>query len=87
MISMEDVGHNMLYLHVAQQVRSLQVHAPIELSPTNDNLCWAEQKSFIWHWSKQNIAWITQVNHEGREAWHTAFNTYVSKRFKGTVWR
>ena len=35
LISMQDLGHNMLHLHVAQQLPSL--HEPVSYSPTNDN--------------------------------------------------
>ena len=32
--------------------------------------CPAEQAICIWHWSKQNIARLTQVKNGGREVWH-----------------
>ena len=39
--------------------------------------CPAEQAICIWHWSKQNIARLTQVKNGGREVWHTIFRTYI----------
>ena len=36
---------------------------------------------------KQNIARLTQVKNEGREAWHKIFTVYISKRSRGTVFR
>ena len=39
--------------------------------------CSAEQAICIWHWSKQNIARLTQVKNGGREDWHTIFTTYI----------
>ena len=60
LISVPDVGHNMLHLHVAQQLPSLYMHQWI-ICPTKWQWCWAEQTISIWHWSKQNIARLTQV--------------------------
>ena len=58
LISMQDVGHNMLHLHAAQQRPSLQVHPPA-ISPTsNDN----DQTISIWHLSKQNIDLLKLLN-------------------------
>ena len=83
LISMQDVGHDMLHLHVAQELPSFKqskfMHQQDELSLllTNDNHNDAELMS-IWHFSKQNISRLTQVKNEGREAWHTSFATYIS---------
>ena len=69
LISMEDVGHNMLHLYVSQQLplfkQSKFMHQGV-ISPTNDNN--AELTISIWHFSKQNIARLTQVKNKGREA-------------------
>ena len=51
LISMQDVGYNMLHLHVAQQLPSLYMHQWV-ISPTNDNDAEHEQTISIWHWSK-----------------------------------
>ena len=51
LIPMQDVGHNMLHLHVAQQLPWLYMHQWV-ISPTNWQWCWAEQTISIWHWSK-----------------------------------
>ena len=79
LISLQDVGHNMLHLHVAQQLQSFKqstfMHQWV-ISPTNDND--AELTISIWHFSKQNVARLTQVKNQGREAWHTSFATYIS---------
>ena len=61
-------------LHVAQQLLSLYVHASVSyLLPMIKMLSW----TYISHWSKQNIARLTQVKNKGREAWHTIFTTYL----------
>ena len=79
---MQNVEHNMLHLHVAQQLPSFKqskfMHRWDELSLllTNDND--AELTISIWHFSKQNISRFTQVKIEGTEAWHTSFVTYTS---------
>ena len=72
LISMQNVGHNMLHLHAAQQLSSFKqskfIHQWV-ISPPNDND--AELKISIWHFSKQNIVRLTQVKNEGREVWRS----------------
>ena len=82
LISVQDVGHNMLYLQLAQQLPSLKVHAPVCYLSYQWQWCWAEQTI-----SNQNITRLTQVKNEGREAWHTISATYISKWSKGTAWQ
>ena len=61
-------------LHVAQQLPSLYVHASVSyLLPMTKMLSWTS----IWHWSKQDIARLTQVKNKGKEGWHTTFTTYI----------
>ena len=49
----------MLHLHVAQQLPSLKKNSCTSDLRTNDND--AELKISNWHFSKQNIARLTQV--------------------------
>ena len=75
---MQDVGHNMLHLHVAQQLPSLKqwkfMHQWV-ISPTDDND--AELTISIWHFSKENIARLTQVKNEVF-ATYTSFTAYIN---------
>ena len=87
LISVQDVGHNMLHLHVAEQLLSLKVHALVSYLPYQWQWCWAEQTISIWHFSKQNISRLTQVKNETREARYTIFTKYISKWSKGAVWQ
>ena len=81
LISMQDVGHNMLHLHIAQQLPLLYIH---QLLPITMMLSWTDRQCPF------GIDLIdlrlTQVKNKGRKACHTMFTTYTSKRFKGTVW-
>ena len=82
---MRDVMHNMLDLHVAQQLRITLGLWTSELSPTSD-----KDADLNWHFSfsidlKQNIGRLTQVKNEEREVWCKIFTIYKSKRSKGTV--
>ena len=76
LISVQDIGHDMLHLHVAQQLSSIKGSAPVCYLSYQQQWCWAEQ--ILWHFSKQNIFLnkrFTQVTNKGREAWHTIFAT------------
>ena len=46
LISVQDVEHNMLPLHVVQQASSLKVHAPVSYFLYEWQWCWAEQFPF-----------------------------------------
>ena len=72
----------MLHLHVAQQLphsfkQSKFMHQWV-ISPTNDNdpeLTISQFDIFL----NKNVATITQVRNEGRQAWYTRFATYISR--------
>ena len=55
------------------------------ISPTNDKNNAELNRQFPFD-TKKNIARLTHVKNEGREAWHTIFVTCISKWSKGTVW-
>ena len=82
---MQDAGHNMLHLHVVQQLPITLTSWTSELFPTNK-----KDAELNWQFAfgidvKQNIAKLTQVKNEGREDWNKIFTINITS--KGTVWR
>ena len=84
---MQDVGHNMLYLQVGQQLPPTNLSSwTSDLSPTNDKDAELSQNFPFSIDLKQHIAKLTQVKNERKEARHKIPTLYPSKRSKGTVW-
>ena len=60
---MQNVGHNMLHLHVAQQLPSIILSSwTSDLSPTNDKEAELNQQFPFSIDLKQSIARLTEVN-------------------------
>ena len=66
---MQDVGRNMLHLYVAQQLPPITLSLwTSDLSPINDEDAELNQQFPFSIDLKQNIARLTQVKNEGKEA-------------------
>ena len=75
---MQNVGHDMLRLHVAQQLPPITLSSwTSDLYPTNDKDAELNQQFPFSIDLKQNIARLTQVKNEGKGAWHKIFTIYV----------
>ena len=68
LISVQDAVHNMLHLHFAQQLTSLKVHAPVMSYLSYQYKNDAELNRQFPFDTKENIARLTHVKNEGREA-------------------
>ena len=87
LISMQDVGHNMLHLHVAQQLPITLSSWTSKLSPTNEKdaeLNW--QFPFGIHLKQKILPDLLKLRTKAEKS-DKIFIIYINKRSKGSAWQ
>ena len=87
MISIHDVGLNMLHLTWSSTATHHSKLMKQWIISYQCERCWGELTVSIRHWSKAKYCQTYSVKNKVREVWHKIFTIYISNWSKGKVWR